>query len=170
MAGEFIFTKVATCVTNLYFYLGLVPDMAIVNHIKDTNLPLFDQYTLATMAAVESGFDSKAVSSIGAKGILQLTPIAVDHVNKYKFGCVPPMFDYYDIGDNIKVAGCYFELLMQQYKSRSLSIAAYNGGGSSVKALRELRNLNTETANYITKVTYLRDEVCLYAPRYNTTD
>lgn len=55
----------------------------VEKELEEKNLPLseWNKFTLALMK-VESNFDSTAVSSVGAKGYFQITPIYVAEVNR----------------------------------------------------------------------------------------
>lgn len=65
--------------------------------IESDELSKWDIFTLALMK-VESNYDSSAVSSVGAKGYFQITPIYVKEVNRvhctnYKYDDVVKSFD-----------------------------------------------------------------------------
>lgn len=67
------------------------------NLVKDDSLSEWNMFTLALMK-VESNYELTAVSSVGAKGYFQITPIYVDEVNRvhktnYKYDEVVKSFD-----------------------------------------------------------------------------
>lgn len=67
------------------------------NLVKDDSLSEWNMFTLALMK-VESNYEPTAVSSVGAKGYFQITPIYVDEVNRvhntnYKYDEVVKSFD-----------------------------------------------------------------------------
>lgn len=75
---------------------------------KDDTLSNWDMFTLALMK-VESEYDSTAVSSVGAKGYLQITPIYVKEVNRiyntnYRFEQVTNFETSYEIFDLMQQA------------------------------------------------------------------
>lgn len=67
------------------------------NQAKEDSLSEWNMFTLALMK-VESNYEPTAVSSVGAKGYFQITPIYVDEVNRvhktnYKYDEVVKSFD-----------------------------------------------------------------------------
>ena len=67
------------------------------NLVKEDSLSEWNMFTLALMK-VESNYEPTAVSSVGAKGYFQITPIYVDEVNRvhktnYKYDEVVKSFD-----------------------------------------------------------------------------
>ena len=67
------------------------------NLVKDDSLSEWNMFTLALMK-VESNYEPTAVSSVGAKGYFQITPIYVAEVNRvhktnYKYDEVVKSFD-----------------------------------------------------------------------------
>lgn len=117
-----------------------------------------DRYTTMAQMAVESRLDVMATSSVGAKGLMQLTSIAVEEVERVNPDCVPSQFNPYDLSHNIKVSLCYKKHLTSRYKSDILELGAYNGGGIPVKQLKRLESMNNETSNYIVKIMYLKQQ------------
>jgi hypothetical protein len=99
------------------------------------------------MAAVESGYDRKAVSPQGAIGVLQLMP---------RFFCrdseiTPEML--FDPDINIRVGLTHFKSLLDKFNENvELSLAAYNAGTKRViEAGHRIPPLE-QTQNYIRKV------------------
>ena len=75
---------------------------------NDDNLSEWDMFTLALMK-VESEYDNTAVSSVGAKGYFQITPIYVKEVNRvhktdYTFSQVTDFDTAYEIFDLMQKA------------------------------------------------------------------
>lgn len=147
--GDMMITQ---CAAAIGAVLGLAIPEPVVKRVSFH--PQLAELTLSIIA-VESGFDPKATSSAGAKGLMQLTPIAVEDVKQNMFWCVPEGFDYYNSMDNVQVGMCYIQLIKERYDSVPLILATYNGGYKQARRLEKLLTLDTETANYISKVTYL---------------
>lgn len=79
----------------------------------------------------ESGFDSQAVSSAGAKGLMQLT----QETFTWMVSLYPPEnggADVFDPGDNIHCGCALLRLLLDQYGSLDVALAAYNAGIGNV--------------------------------------
>ena len=99
------------------------------------------------MAAVESGYDRKAVSPQGAIGVLQLMP---------RFFCrdseiTPEML--FDPDVNIRVGLTHFRSLLDKFNENvDLSLAAYNAGAKRVIDAGHMIPALEQTQNYIRKV------------------
>jgi hypothetical protein len=99
------------------------------------------------MAAVESGYDRKAVSPQGAIGVLQLMP---------RFFCrdseiTPEML--FDPDINIRVGLTHFKSLLDKFNENvDLSLAAYNAGTKRVIEAGHMIPAIEQTQNYIRKV------------------
>jgi len=112
----------------------------------------------------ESNFDSSAVSSVGAIGLMQLTEPTFDELTNFRLkeGLDPGM--RYDPETNIRYGTYYISFLYARYGNWNTAIAAYNGGlGNVDKWLKDenygdlqtgtLHNIPfKETANYVKKV------------------
>jgi soluble lytic murein transglycosylase-like protein len=99
---------------------------------------------LTAVIAVESGFDSRAVSPKGAKGLMQLMPATAR-----RFG----VGDVFAVQDNLHGGAAYLSQLMALFANdRSLALAAYNAGEGAV--LRAGRRIPAypETQQYVAKV------------------
>lgn len=99
---------------------------------------------LTAVIAVESGFDPRAVSPKGAKGLMQLMPATAR-----RFG----VGDVFAVQDNLHGGAAYLSQLMALFANdRSLALAAYNAGEGAV--LRAGRRIPAypETQQYVAKV------------------
>lgn len=99
---------------------------------------------LTAVIAVESGFDPRAVSPKGAKGLMQLMPATAR-----RFGVA----DVFAVQDNLHGGAAYLSQLMALFANdRSLALAAYNAGEGAV--LRAGRRIPAypETQQYVAKV------------------
>ena len=92
-----------------------------------------DKYLVYSIMKVESGFDPKAVSNVGAKGLMQLMDTtAAECSRKADFGYVIPD-DMFDAEKNIRTGCYYLKTLMDTYGDTELAVTAYNGGTGNVR-------------------------------------
>lgn len=99
---------------------------------------------LTAVIAVESGFDERAVSGKGAKGLMQLMPDTAR-----RFG----VKDIFAADQNLRAGAAYLRTLMNQFpEDLHLALAAYNAGEGAV--LRAGRRIPAfpETQLYVRKV------------------
>lgn len=134
---------------------------SIVNkYSKKYNLnPLF----VLSVIKVESNFEEKAKSSVGAIGLMQITEETGKEIAN-KIGYRNFMVnDLYNPEINIEFGCFYLKDLFKEFNDRDLVIAAYNGGRGNVKNwLRDQKyskdgdNLHNipfpETREYVEKV------------------
>ncbi len=105
------------------------------------------------MAAVESGYDHKAVSPLGAIGVLQLMP---------RFFCTdnevtPEML--FDPHINIRVGLTHMKALLVKFNENlDLSLAAYNAGARRVIEAGHAVPPIEQTQNYVRKVKEAMDK------------
>ena len=121
-----------------------------------------DSALLASVANVESGFRSDAVSSKGAVGIMQIMPSTAKWVaQKYKKDFSEEKLK--DEEFNIMLGGYYLSYLIDYFGDTKLGICAYNAGqGNVAKWLNDKdysldrKKLDKipfeETRNYLNKV------------------
>ena len=100
-----------------------------------------DPAMLAAVAAQESGFDSRAVSSAGAQGLMQFMPATARGLG------VDPL----DPASSVNGAAEYLSDLTQQFGSTSLALAAYNAGPGTVSRHGGIPPY-PETQNYVRAV------------------
>jgi soluble lytic murein transglycosylase-like protein len=99
---------------------------------------------LTAVVAVESGFDPRAVSPKGAKGLMQLMPDTAR-----RFG----VKNVFSVQDNLHGGAAYLKQLLALFDNDlALALAAYNAGEGAV--LRAGRRIPAypETRDYVTKV------------------
>ena len=90
---------------------------------------------------VESGFDERAVSRTGAKGLMQLMPETARRFN---------VDDPFDARQNIEGGVRYLRQLLDQFPLK-LAVAAYNAGENAVRRFRGVPPY-AETRGYVARV------------------
>ncbi|MFL5908008.1 MAG: lytic transglycosylase domain-containing protein [Solirubrobacterales bacterium] len=124
---------------------------------------------IAAVIYSESRFRDQT-SSAGARGLMQLTPTAVNEIKKHR---PAPAFELADLSDpdiNIRYGTYYLRLLLDRYGDNLVAaLAAYNAGPQNVDAWGG-SNLSLdqiqfpETRDYVENVLDKRDE---YAQHYH---
>lgn len=107
---------------------------------RDTNLPLS---LLVSMARVESNLDQSAVSSAGARGLLQVMPPTA---GSFRLNPDRP-------GSNVLAGARYLKTMMSHFDSADLALAAYNAGADAVQ--RAGGAPGGETMTYVANVNRL---------------
>ncbi len=99
---------------------------------------------LAAVIAVESGFNPRAVSPKGAKGLMQLMPETAR-----RFG----VKDVFAVQENINGGAAYLRWLLTQFDDDlRLALAAYNAGEGAVARAGRRIPAYPETQDYVAKV------------------
>ena len=83
-------------------------------------------YALA-LIQVESRFNYKAISNVGARGLMQIMPSTFVSIAR-RYGYPYEEGDIYDLKKNIKIGILYIYILKQKYDRSELVSAGYNGG------------------------------------------
>lgn len=108
-----------------------------------------DQDLILAIIKQESNFDSRAVSSVGATGLMQLMPENFSYT-----GVSNP----YDINENINGGTKLLKEYLDKYKGDiEMALMAYNGGPGTmqkrgVSASNDLYKMPEETQNYVPSV------------------
>jgi hypothetical protein len=104
---------------------------------------------------VESGFDPRSRSSVGASGLMQLMPRTAESLAR-RLGR-----ERYDIDDpefNIEAGTAYLAYLMRRFGDVQLALAAYNAGPARVgRVVAEGRELSAGARRYVAAVLAARD-------------
>lgn len=138
----------------------------IARQIVSVAMEIFDNQDarkqFVTLIAIESKFDSKAKSHVGATGLTQVMP---QYASEFAKSCGINKLDASDLDIaeiNLLIGACRFRHLLEVFNGQtSLALVAYNAGSSSnqIKQLQELRNLSTvETSSYISKWFFLKEK------------
>jgi soluble lytic murein transglycosylase-like protein len=129
------------------------PISAGINALKGSHLePLVEQYAgkagvssslVKAVIRAESGGNPHAVSSAGAKGLMQLMPATAKGL-----GVNNPL----NPAENIEGGSKYLGQLMKKYRgNKELALAAYNAGSGAVAKYGGIPPYK-ETQNYVKKV------------------
>ena len=95
------------------------------------------------MITAESSYQRKAVSSAGAKGLMQLMPVTAK-----RFGVDDP----FDAKQSIHAGTKYLYNLLKEFKTKKLALAAYNAGEGTVRRYNRQIPPYPETQKYVSKV------------------
>lgn len=118
-----------------------LPELSeIIGKYADKNN--LDEKLVNAVIKAESNFNSKAVSPVGAQGLMQLMPSTAKGL-----GVTDPL----DPEQNIAGGTKYLKSLINKYNSVELGLAAYNAGPGSVDKYGGVPPYN-ETQNYVKKI------------------
>jgi len=107
-----------------------------------------DPKLIEAVVHTESGFDARAVSPVGAQGLMQLMPGTAAELG---------VSDAFDPEQNIQAGSKYLKQLMNRYHGDvGLALAAYNWGMGNLE--RHPERMPQETVNYVAKVTGLMNK------------
>lgn len=102
-------------------------DDRIAHHAQEQGL---DVVLVQAVVQAESGRDWKATSPVGAKGLMQVTEIALQDVKRLE-GVGDG--DLYDIDFNLRVGTLYLAYLLDRFEGDvALSVAAYHMGPTAI--------------------------------------
>lgn len=105
--------------------------------IYEAIMATFDPVLVAVVIAVESGFRVDAVSPVGCRGLMQLSPDKLE--------------DWKNIRLNIQIGSAYLEAQLRRFKDLELAFAAYNAGPGAVQKYQGVPPFR-ETITYLEKV------------------
>lgn len=102
-----------------------------------------DTRLVKAIIAVESCFDRKAVSRVGARGLMQLMPATAKEMG---------VKDSFIAKDNIRGGIRYFSMMLEKFNNDTkLALAAYNAGPNAVDKYKGIPPYK-ETQNYVKRV------------------
>jgi soluble lytic murein transglycosylase len=144
----------------------------VEKYAKEYNVP---EYVIFAVINVESGFDPKAISSVGALGLMQMLPTTFTWLSSFEhLGENLPVDDLYDPEVSIRYGTYYLKYLFEKFYNWDTVFAAYNGGeGNVAKWLGDsrysdgkggLKNIPfPETEKYVEKI---NDNIEYYKDTY----
>jgi hypothetical protein len=98
---------------------------------------------LASLVKAESGGNARAVSSAGARGLMQLMPGTANDLG---------VQDSFEPGQNVRGGSAYLDALLTRYNDNmSLALAAYNAGPAAVDKYNGIPPYH-ETKVYVARV------------------
>lgn len=112
----------------------------IVNAAKKYQL---EAAFLHAVISAESSYRHRAISSAGAKGLMQLMPVTAK-----RFGVNDP----FDPQQSIFAGALYLKKLLKEFKTKDLALAAYNAGEGTVRRYKKTIPPYPETQRYVVKV------------------
>ena len=105
--------------------------------IYEAIMATFDPVLVAVVIAVESGFRVDAVSRVGCRGLMQLSPDKLE--------------DWRNIRLNIEIGAAYLETQLKRFEDLELAFAAYNAGPETVHKYQGVPPFR-ETIAYLQKI------------------
>jgi soluble lytic murein transglycosylase len=94
-----------------------------------------DPYLVAAIIREESHYDPKAVSRVGAIGLMQIMPATAQNVAKKQGWPETGREELFDQDTNIRLGARYLGQLLQQFSGNVIhTVAAYNAGPQAVSA------------------------------------
>ena len=92
-----------------------------------------DPYLVAAVARAESDFNPKAVSAVGAVGVMQIMPDTAVWIVRLDTWKGPSNPDLKVAADSLELGSCYLAFLLKQFDQDSrAAVAAYNAGQGAV--------------------------------------
>ncbi|MDR0197206.1 MAG: lytic transglycosylase domain-containing protein [Oscillospiraceae bacterium] len=92
-----------------------------------------DEYLVYAVIKTESGFEPEAVSSVGARGLMQIMPDTFEWIREYRFGGDELVYDdMFDPDDNIRYGCRLLAYHLDYYGNVDCALAAYHSVGGAV--------------------------------------
>jgi soluble lytic murein transglycosylase-like protein len=111
--------------------------------VKAANKYQLEPEFLHAVITAESSYTHTAISSAGAKGLMQLMPITAK-----RFGVDDP----FEPNQSIHAGAQYLKKLLTEFKTKRLALAAYNAGEGTVRRYNKKIPPYPETQKYVKKV------------------
>ena len=160
----FLLTFAFLCVFFVEAYYGYKYPLkykdVILQEASTNNL---DPALVASIINAESRFETMAVSSKGAIGLMQIMPKTADFVAQ-KIGIKLEQEMLFDPSINIKIGCYYLNYLSLKFKEKNTLISAYNAGEGVVKSW--LKN-NEYSTNGVTLIKIPYEQTNIYVRKIN---
>jgi soluble lytic murein transglycosylase-like protein len=111
-------------------------DRLVTRIANETGL---DPKLLHALVIIESAYDSRAISPVGAQGLTQLMPGTAAELG---------VSDAFDSEENLRAGARYLAIQIGRFSDIRLALAAYNSGPNRVARLGRVPDIN-ETQNYV---------------------
>jgi soluble lytic murein transglycosylase-like protein len=111
-------------------------DRLITRIANETGL---DPKLLHALVIIESAYDSRAISPVGAQGLTQLMPGTAAELG---------VRDAFNGEENLRAGARYLAIQIGRFSDIRLALAAYNSGPNRVARLGRVPDIN-ETQNYV---------------------
>ena len=135
---------IPTEILRAYYPLGFADE--IRQGARRSGLP---PYLVAGIIRQESGFDPRATSDVGARGLMQLMPTTAREVAT-SLGRRYHPDDLYDPRTSILLGSTYFSRLLTMFDGNvELALAAYNGGPNRIRRLWRQRQEGTGVDDFV---------------------
>ena len=136
---------------NIYLYHYEYPSLVNFDIFKDIEKEL-----VYAVIKQESAFNPKAISRVGARGIMQIMPATAKIVSKgLKLNYSKKRLTS-DMQYNIKIGSYYLNSLIEEYDSYLLALVGYNAGPRRIKKwikkFGDPRKKNVDNASWIEKI------------------
>lgn len=113
-----------------------------------------DPYLVAAIIREESQYDARAVSRVGAVGLMQVMPATAQAVAKKQGFVEVGRDELFDQETNIRVGVRYLDQLLQQFSGNVMqAVAAYNAGPQAVAGWIE-KNGSKEPDEFVEMIPY----------------
>ena len=121
--------------------------------------PSVDPLMFLSIGIIESRYDVRATSVVGAKGLYQIWP-STGRMLARSLGWEYSDALLYDPVTNTEMAALYLDILFAAYNDRSVVLAAYNGGPRNAGHYRSgSERIAAETRDYVVKVSAVYEEL-----------
>jgi len=126
--------------------------IAEANMVESEKYPHLDPLLILSLQKIESAFNDRAVSPMGARGIMQVMPTTG------RFLAFASQVSYHDsllfnIKANIRFGCKYLDILHSDYPEMGSLLAGYNGGPyQAIYYTRDKSKLASETEKYVPKI------------------
>jgi len=137
---------------NIYLYHYGYPQLINKNDIYKS----VEKELVYAVIKQESAFDYKAISRVGARGMMQIMPATASKVSKQINLNYSKKRLTSDLGYNVKIGSYYLSTLVEDYDSYILALVGYNAGPRRikrwVKKFGDPRKKNVDAVSWIEKI------------------